>query len=159
MSVSEPFRRRAKTGETIGPDLLAYLGDNIADGVLLQLLGEGTLLLHVLALTVAECLVDIGGTTRADQVDFLEIDSRLVASIHEHGPRLAALETDKVRSFQLIPKEVRVGFAAGQEKSVHLINLREVFHLGRFTLAQRRETLAQCRLRHMSGTVQQRLDS
>ncbi len=65
----------------------------------------------------------------------------------------------RVRSFQLIPKEVRIGFAAGQKKPVHLINLREVLDLGRFTLAQRRESLAQRRLRHMSGTVQQRLDS
>ena len=72
---------------------MADLGDNMADAVLLELLREGALLLYVLALAVAECLVDIGGTARADQVDLLEIDALSLSEILSlrHSVRLGGL--------------------------------------------------------------------
>ena len=154
----QPVARRRQAGKPAGPDLPADLGDDVADAVGLQLLGKRPLLLDVLALAGAKGVIDILGPARIDGLDFGEIDARLVAGVFEHGQGLAAAEQHGLGAFQLVPAEIRIGLAPGEEKAVHLVDLGEVHRRRRLALAQRRKALAQGGLHDMRRAVLQRRD-
>src|SRR5690606_27998759 len=122
----EPVAFCGETGESDRPDLRPDLGDDRADTIRLELLREGALLLNVAALSCAEGLVDVGGTSRRDRLDLVEVDTGLVTGVLEHGERLAAAEHDDLGTFELLPIKLRIGLSARDEEAVHLVDLREV---------------------------------
>src|SRR3546814_10794578 len=111
----------------------------MADAVGLELLREGSLLLDILSLAGAESAVDLCGAAGGNRPDPVEVDAGLVAGIAEHGARLAALEQHDLGALQLLPGEVGVGRAPGQEEAVHLVDLGEVDDRRRPALVERRE--------------------
>ena len=87
--------------------------------------------------------------------DGLEVESALEAGILEHGHRLAAVIDDDLPALELVPREGRIGSAAGEEKAILLVDLSEVERWRDLALLQRGEALARRRLGHMHRPVQQ----
>ena len=94
----EPVTHGNQAGKTAGPNFRPHLGDDVANTVRLQLLWKWSLLLNILTLSVAKRLIHIGSAARKNH----------------RGP------------FQFRPGELWIGFATGEQKAIHFIDLGEM---------------------------------
>ena len=128
----------------------------MADTISLKLLRGGPLLMDVLPLAVPKRGVHFLGVAGIDDLDPGDINARVVACVSEHRHRLTTVMHKHFRTFQRCPAEIRVMIAASDEKSIHVVDQREMSGCGRITLFQSRESLADGRLHDLCRPVCQR---
>ena len=127
----------------------------MADAVVLELLRPRALQVDVVAVALAEGGDHLVGGAGIDGVDGLVVEAFLEAGILEHGHRLAAVVDDHALALELVPREVLVGAAAGEEEAVLLVDLGEVQRRRLLALLERQETLGWRRLGDVHGSVRQ----
>jgi hypothetical protein len=112
----------------------------MADAVVLELLRGRSLLVDVVALTLAEGLIHL----RAGDVDGLDgrvIQPSPMTGILEHGERLATVIDEYPLAPELVPGEGAIGRASREKEAVLLVDLGEVDGRRRLALLQWTKTL------------------
>src|SRR5207253_534313 len=122
---AQPFARRGQARERARADRLAHRGDDVAGAVVLELLRGRPLLVDIVALALAERAVHLRAR-HVDCADRLVVEPALVTRVLEHRQRLAAVVDQHLLALELVPAELRIGRAAGEEEAVLLVDLGEM---------------------------------
>src|SRR5262249_43168213 len=146
----KPLARGREARERARADRLAHRGDDVARAVVLELLRSRPLLVDVVALATAERAVHLGAR-HVDGADGLVVEPALGARVLERRQRLAAVGGQDLLVLELVPRELWIGRAPGEEEAILLVNLREVNDRRRLILLEGAEALRGRRLADVHG--------
>ncbi len=76
-----------------------------------------------------------------------------MTGVLEHGQRLSAVIDEDLGLGQLVPREIGIGLAGGDEEAVLLIDLGEMQRRWLLALLERAEVLGDGRLRHVHAAI------